>query len=324
MPWFEEWLAHPDLDDPYWERYRATPAVHSSTVPTLLIGGWHDWFADQTLYQYAALRDRGVDVGLTMGPWAHLSVDPAVATTESLAWLGSHLPVQGADPAPARPDRVRVYVTGGGRWRGLPDWPPADRTEQTWYLQPGGALAPHEPPRDGGTTSFTYDPADPTPSVGGRLLTFRAGARDNRRLEARDDVRTFTTEPFEADVELLGGARVRLCLTSDNPYADVFVRLCDVDPKGRSLNVTDRLVTLDPADGAERPVEVTLPDTAHRFRAGHRLRLQVSGGAHPRYARNQGTGEPLGQATHGVPVTHRIGHSAASPSSVTLSVRAPA
>src|SRR4051794_26707565 len=158
---------------------------------------------------------------------------------------------------------------------------------------------------------------DPTPSVGGRVLAHRAGRRDNRRLEARPDVRTFTTAPLEFPVELLGGAKVRLFLDSDNPYADVFLRLCDVDARGRSVNVTDRLVRLDPVDGeatrsGERTVEATLPDTAHRFRAGHRIRLQVSGGAHPRYARNLGTGEPIGQATRGVPVTHRIGHDVAA------------
>jgi predicted acyl esterase len=87
--------------------------------------------------------------------------------------------------------------------------------------------------------------------------------------------------------------------------------------------VTDRLVRLDPAQGeqpaaGERKVEATLPDTAHRFLAGHRIRLQVSGGAHPRYARNLGTGEPIGQATRAVPVTERIRHSTATPSSVIL------
>ena len=87
--------------------------------------------------------------------------------------------------------------------------------------------------------------------------------------------------------------------------------------------MTDRLVRLDPGPGeepasGERTVETTLPDTAHRFRAGHRIRLQVSGGAHPRYARNLGTGEPAGQGTTGVPVSHRIGSGSASPSSVTL------
>lgn len=324
-PWFDEWLDHPDLSDPYWDRYRATLAVHSSTVPTLLVSGWQDWFVEQTLYQYAALRDRGVDVGLTMGPWSHLAIDPKVTTADSLAWLATHLPVDETAPAPVRSDRVRVYVTGANEWRGMADWPPVGRVDRTWFLHAEGRLADEAPPEDGGETSFRYDPMNPTPSVGGRVLTVRAGRRDNRRLEARDDVRTFTTDPLESPVELLGGAGIQLCLTSDNPYADVFLRLCDVDSRDRSINVTDRLVRLDPAGGevpttGERLVEATLPDTAHRFGAGHRIRLQVSGGAHPRYARNLGTGEPAGQATHGEPVTHRIVHSAAAASSITLPV----
>ncbi|HEV7189169.1 MAG TPA: CocE/NonD family hydrolase [Blastococcus sp.] len=321
-PWFDEWLDHPDLSDSYWDRYRATPAVHSSTVPTLLIGGWQDWFVEQTLYQYAALRDRGVDVGLTVGPWAHLGIDPAVTTPESLAWLTTHLPVDGAPPAAPRPSRVRVFVTGARTWRSMPDWPPAT-TDHSWYLAPSGRLTDDPPTGPSEPTTFRYDPMNPTPSVGGRILAGSAGQRDNTELEARDDVRTFTTGPLRTPVELQGGARVRLTVESDNPYADLFLRLCDVEPNGRSVNITDRLVRLDPAPGegvatGERTVEATLPDTAHRFRAGHRIRLQVSGGAHPRFARNLGTGEPLGAATHGVPVTHRICHGSTSPSSVTL------
>jgi putative CocE/NonD family hydrolase len=326
-PWFDEWVDHPDLADPYWNRYRATRAVRSSTVPALLIGGWQDWFLEQTLYQYRVLRDRGVEVGLTVGPWAHLTVDAATATREGLAWLARHMPVRGAEPGPGRPDRVRVYVTGAEQWRGMPDWPPPT-TERTWFLAGAGYLAGagllrDSPPPEGGTTSFRYDPLDPTPSVGGRVLARRAGRRENTHLELREDVVTFTSAALAEPVELMGGARVRLCLTSDNPCADVFVRLCDVDPKGRSLNVTDRLVRLDPEPGeepasGERPVEVTLPDTAHRFLAGHSLRLQVSGGAHPRYARNPGTGEPPGTAVLTRPVVHHIAHSAASPSSLTL------
>jgi putative CocE/NonD family hydrolase len=304
--------------------------VHSSTVPALLVGGWQDWFLEQTLYQYRVLRDRGVDVGLTVGPWTHLGIDAGVSTAEALGWLGRYLPVRG-EPGPARTDRVKVWVTGLERWRGMPDWPPPT-TERTWYLTgasyiAGAGLLRDTPPTESASwTSFRYDPMKPTPSVGGRVLSRRAGRRDNTSLELREDVVTFTSAALAEPVELLGAARVRLCLTSDNPYGDVFVRLCDIDTQGTSVNVTDRLVRLDPRPGEEpvsgrqREVEVTLPDTAHRFLAGHQLRLQVSGGAHPRYARNMGTGEPVGRATHGVPVIHRIEHSAASPSSVTLPV----
>ncbi|MEU2351160.1 CocE/NonD family hydrolase [Modestobacter sp. NPDC049651] len=311
VPWFEEWIAHPDLDDPYWDRYRATAAVHSSTVPALLVGGWQDWFLEQTLEQYRVLRDRGVDVGLTVGPFAHLNLDSALAVRESLAWLDAQL-----GDGPPRPDRVRVFVTGADRWRALPDWPPATR-DRTWQLAAGRLV---DGPGDDGTTVFRYDPVDPTPSVGGRTLGRLAGRRDNTGLEARDDVRTFTTDPLPAPVELLGAARVRLVADPDNPHADLFVRLTDVDRRGRSVNVTDRLVRLDPVAGepapaGQRTVETTLPETAHRFAAGHRLRLQVSGGAHPRFARNLGAGEPLGEATRAVPVTHRLRHAG---SAVTL------
>ncbi|MBN1093313.1 CocE/NonD family hydrolase [Blastococcus sp. TML/M2B] len=320
-PWFDEWMDHPDLADPYWDRYRATPAVHSSTVPTMLIGGWQDWFLEQTLYQYGVLRQRGVDVALTLGPWAHLGIDPAVTTPESLAWLAIHLPVDGAPPAPERPEPVRVHVSGARTWRTLPDWPPV-ATERTFHLAGGGRLV-DDAPVEAAVTRFTYDPTDPTPSIGGRVLANSAGQRDNRALEARADVRTFTTEPLRRPVEVQGGVRVRLVVESDNPYADVFVRLCDVQPNGASINVTDRLVRLDPAPGEVpraglRTIETTLTDTAHRFRAGHRIRLQVSGGAHPRYARNLGTGEPLGKATRSRPVTHRIRSGGPTPSSITL------
>lgn len=323
-PWFDEWLQHPDLADPYWERYRATAALRTTTVPTLLIGGWQDWFLEQTLEQYAALRARGVDVALTVGPWAHLSMEERVVAAESLEWLNRHLPAEAAASPQARKGRVHVYVTGLRGWRSLPDWPPAT-TARTWYLASGGRLADRPSPVPNSVTEFSYDPMHPTPSVGGRLLIGGTGRRDNRRLEARADVRTFTSPPLAEPVEVLGAPTVQLFCESDNPYSDVFVRLCDVDPAGRSLNVTDRLLRLDPAAGedpgnAQRKLWVTLPGTAHRFLRGHRIRLQVSGGAHPRYARNLGAGEPLGQGTAARGVNHRILHDVSAPSSVRLPV----
>src|SRR4051812_37702061 len=90
----------------------------------------------------------------------------------------------------------------------MPDWPPTGRTDRTWYLGSGGRLDDAPTTDDGAATNFRYDPMDPTPSVGGRVLAHRAGRRDNRRLEARADVRAFTTAPLEEPAELLGGAPV--------------------------------------------------------------------------------------------------------------------
>ena len=317
-PWFREWVSGPDPEGPYWDPYRATDALHRSTVPTLLVGGFQDPFLDQTLEQYQVLRSRGVEVGLTVGPWTHLGIDMSVIVPESLAWLDAHLAGEG--PAPRRRP-VRVWVGGRKQWQDLDAWPPpAGVAGQVWQLQPHGRLSPSAPA--GGATTFRYDPADPTPSVGGRVLAVGgAGVQDNTRLEARPDVVTFTSVPLSVPVEVLGAPVAELQVSSDNPHIDLFARLCDVDRRGRSRNITDRIVRV-PVDGTApgeaRTVRITLDDTAHQFQAGHRVRLQVSAGAHPRYARNLGTGEPDGTGTTMRPATITIHHSGGLCSTLTL------
>jgi predicted acyl esterase len=108
--------------------------------------------------------------------------------------------------------------------------------------------------------------------------------------------RSYTTAPLGSDVEVIGEVSAEIWFRSSLRHADVFARLCDVDPDGRSRNVCDGLVSLTGADELSC-ARVRLWPTAHRFRAGHRIRLQVSSGAFPRYARNLGTGEPLPNAT---------------------------
>ena len=160
--------------------------------------------------------------------------------------------------------------------------------------------APAESPPD----RYRYDPADPTPAVGGARMVRDSGRRDNTALEARPDVLTYTTAPLEADTEVIGEVSAEIWFSSSLAYADVFVRLCDVDPRGRSWNVCDGLTSLTGADEVTRAT-VRLWPTAHRFKRGHRIRVQVSSGAFPRYARNPGSGEPL--ATRHPPAGGRPG-----------------
>jgi hypothetical protein len=119
-------------------------------------------------------------------------------------------------------------------------------------------------------------------------------------------VLTFTSEPFGAPVDVIGPVSIRVRARGSGPHFDVFARLCDVDPRGRSWNVCDGLVRIrDGGDWSE--ITVPMSATAHRFGAGHRLRVQVSGGAHPRFMRNTGTGEPPATATRLVPVDISVG-----------------
>jgi putative CocE/NonD family hydrolase len=147
-----------------------------------------------------------------------------------------------------------------------------------------------------------------------------AGRVENTKLEARPDVLTYTTPPLEEDVEVIGEVSAEIWFRSSLPFADVFVRLCDVDPRGRSHNVCDGLISLTGADELTLTT-VTLWPTAHRFKRGHRIRVQVSSGSFPRYARNPGTGEPHATATTLRAADQTVYHDPAHPSAIILPTR---
>ncbi|MFG2141024.1 CocE/NonD family hydrolase [Streptomyces sp. NPDC048650] len=310
VPFLEEAMAHPDPEDAHWHGVDMGVAAERLTVPTSLVTGWHDVALDQTLQQYGRLRRAGCETALLVGPWTHHSALekgwPEVFA-ESLAWLRAHLC---DDRSGLRRTRARVHLGGRRTWQDLPDWPPAT-THRRWYLTEGGTLSTEAPDGASPPQSFRYDPADPTPSVGGPLLSKSSGHQDNTALEARDDVLTFTTAPLTEPVQVLGPVSVALAVGTGTGHADVFARLCDVDGRGRSTNVCDGLRRLEPTGAAPAAVTVAMSSTAYRFAAGHRIRLQVSGGAHPRFARNTGSGEPLATATRLIPVDLSLHHPSA-------------
>ncbi|MEU7997322.1 CocE/NonD family hydrolase [Micromonospora sp. NPDC049060] len=327
VPFFQEWLRHHTPDAGYWRTRVFGDRIAEVHAPVAMVSGWHDIFLPAQLRDFAALRAAGARPRLTVGPWTHGSPGLFLAALrDGLDHLDAHLAGRTTGAGVTAPVRVHVGGAGGG-WRDLPDWPPP-AVPTPWHLHPDGGLstaAPVASPPD----RFHYDPADPTPSLGGPLLVAqRAGPVDNRPVEARPDVLTFTSAPLAAAVEVIGPVRAEIHLRSELSHLDVFVRLCDVDRRGRSWNVCDGLVRVAPdrfptdSAGVVR-VPVELWPTAHRFARGHRLRVQVSGGAHPRYARNPGTGEPLGTA-----VTLRAGwreilHDPQCPSAVLLPIMSP-
>ena len=301
-PWYESWLEHPDPSDPFWTALRSKDALDRVQIPGLLIGGWQDLFLGQTLVQYRHLHRREVPVALTVGTWTHTHMMGKGAPTvirESLHWLDAHM---AGIATPAR-SPVRVHINGHG-WIDLADWPPT-MPEQVLYLQPAGRLANTEPDATAPPSVFTYNPADPTPTVGGRLLSPEGGYRNDTRLAQRADVLSFTGDPLPADLYVVGTPVIELSHSSDNPYNDVFVRVSQVNAKGRSVNVTDGFRRLTTDSGV---VRIELDAVAHRLPAGSRIRVLVAGGSHPRFARNLGTDEPPIAGRRLVSATHTVHH----------------
>jgi putative CocE/NonD family hydrolase len=163
-------------------------------------------------------------------------------------------------------------------------------------------------PQECEADTFDYDPSKPTPALGGALLGMHGGPKDNRPLESRPDVLCYTSNLMDKELEIIGLVSVELYVQSSLEYTDFFARLCDVDPDGRSINICDGIVRLSPERFAKSQdgiscVQIELAPTAHCFLPGHRIRLQISSGAHPRFARNLGSGEPLATA-----VTMKVAH----------------
>jgi putative CocE/NonD family hydrolase len=323
LPYYRANFEHPQRDDPFWQSTDLSNCISAVTAPALQITGWYDFFLRETLADYATLRAAGRNPYLTIGPWAHTALPVSMESMRlGLAWFDAHLKGN-ASRLPAQP--LQVYVLGGGIWRGMESWPPPSRPVQ-WFLQSDHQLRLFTPVDDNPPSVYRYNPADPTPALGGAFFSARqGGARDNRPLEARSDVVYYTSPELENDVEIMGAPRVTLYVRSSRPHTDFFARICDVYPDRRSFNITDGLLRLAPGVGETQPdgtlrIELPLWPTACRFGRGHRIRLQVSSGAHPRWSRNLGTGEAIGTGTRMLCAEQRIYHDHMHLSHVTLPV----
>jgi len=281
VAWFREAQFQTQPDDAWWVARDFSDGVTRVKADVQMVTGWYDAFTPWQLEDYAALQAAGRQPQLIIGPWSHVQEGLiAAGVREGLAWLRGHLH---DDWSLANRAPVRIYVTGErdhGGWRELERWPPDESAaRQMWPAGDGRLLWKPTSPETGGSTRYRYDPSDPTPSVGGPIMITAKTVRDNRKLEARADVIAFTTEPLDGPLEAIGPARVELFARASEPYFDLFARVCDVDPEGVSRNVCDALASVAPGrferseeDGAWR-VGFELWPLAHRFAAGHRIRL---------------------------------------------------
>ena len=265
-----------------------------------------------------------------VGPWIHVAgsltcagdVDFGTDSTRDLleielAWFDRWL--RGTDNGADRLGPLEIFVMGANRWRSESEWPLARTRFTPWYLHSeGGAnsamgdgtLSPEPPGTGPGADAdrFTYDPMFPVPTRGGcnccNPEIVEWGAYDQRDVEARSDVLVYTSAPLERDMEVTGPVVAKLYASTDGPDTDFTAKLVDVSPDGRAINLCDGIVRgryregtgaqrlLDP--GAVYEFTVDLWPTSNVFRAGHRIRLDISSSNFPRFDRNPNTGARWG------------------------------
>ncbi len=326
VAFWRDFVQHASPGDEFWAGADHDRADLARLPPASMVTGWWDLFLPLQLRDYEALRAAGGTARMVVGPWLHGEPGELGAITrEDVAWLEHHL--RGGPPPSGPP--VRVFLQQAGTWLDFQEWPPP-AIVTAYYLHASGRLSRDAESGAAPPGMFIYDPADPTPSAGGPLLQPPGKQVDNRAIEARPDVLTYTTDPFPASQDLVGPVSARIFVRTGRRHADLFVRVCDVDVNGVSRNIVDGIRRLSPqtvpgpdvqigADGI-LAVEVELYPTAYRVRAGHRIRVQISGGAFPRFARNFGTAEPFGAATTAVRCQFEIHHDSRHPACVLLPV----
>jgi putative CocE/NonD family hydrolase len=316
VPFWQDWLQHSCAEDPWWAPMSFRKRIGSTNRPISMVAGWFDIFVPWQMQDFIALRRAGCESRITVGPWSHSDKQIIRASVhDAIDWLNRHLLDQPGEP---RPKPVKLYVIGADEWRYFSEWPPRECIAERQYLQPERTLLDRMPV-ESEPDQYCYDPMNPTPSLGGPALEAIPYSVDNASLEARTDVLTYTSQAWPQHRDMIGTVSAQLYASSSAPSADFFVRLCDVDTQGVSRNICDGLCRVRfESNPSPKRVDIELWPTAYRIAAGHRVRVQISSGAFPRWARNLGGLEPIATQTQARTAIQSIHHSPSYPSCVTL------
>ena len=356
-PYYEDWLKHPTYDD-YWKEWSIEENYPNIQVPALTIAAWYDIFLGGSLRNYVGMRDHAgnpdarakqrlvVAIGghsgwqrqvgiLDFGPDSPFDENEITVEWYEYLFLGKQN--QFADSS--KP--VSIFVMGKNHWRSEAAWPPAEMKPVRYYLQSmgkantatgDGILSTTAKP--GAQDTYIYDPAKPVPTVGGALCCdaehLKPGPRDQREVEAREDVLVYSTPPLERDLEVTGPITLELYASSSAADTDFTGKLVDVRPDGTAINLTDGILraryrnstskaeAIEP--GKVYEYKIDLWTTSNVFLKGHRLRLEVSSSNFPRFDRNLNTGKDAASSSEFVKATNMIYHDNSHPSALILPV----
>ncbi len=321
--WRNDALLHPDYDD-YWKKFAIDDDVEDINLPAFHIGGWYDIFSQGTINAFKQYQENGGDGAkgkqkLIMGPWTHggkyvVKQGELTYPTNSLLsnvehpfqWFKYYLKDVGSvDNIPT----VQYYVMGacgeddapGNEWRETDSWP-VPAYDAKLYLTTDNKLLWHTED-DNDSLTFTSDPRNPTPTIGGANLEIANGPMDQRSLDSRTDLLQFETDPFPVPIEITGELQFSCYLSITTLDADICVRVCDVYPDGREMLILDGALDLRFRNGVDHEELLTPGDIYHVtfslwstsiiINRGHKLKIFVSGNNYPRFEVNPQDGSTL-------------------------------
>lgn len=356
LPFYRDAVRHATYDE-FWSGYGLRGRYGEVETPAYFITGWYDNLLHEAFKLHAGWKTQSRTdesrrrTRLLVGPWSHQniggsepfgSIDFGQAAAldiveEHLRWYDRRL--RGIDNGIDAEPPIRIFVMGENAWRSESEWPLA-RTEFTRFylhsLQAANSLAgdgtlstthPEAEPAD----TFSYDPNDPVPTLGGSFMMLaNSGPWDRRPVERRDDVLVYRSARLEEDVEVTGPVAVTLYASSDAPDTDFSAALVDCYPDGRAVVICEGILPARCRESLTHPtliepgevyeLRVDLWETSNLFKRGHRIGLEISSSNFPRFARNLNTGAVPGLSAELRVANQTVYHDAQRPSHLTLPV----
>ncbi|MFP6583867.1 MAG: CocE/NonD family hydrolase [Candidatus Hydrogenedentota bacterium] len=321
------------------EKWKATDLIHhrhNIDIPMYNFGGWYDMFAKGAVNNFVALQYHGREGAkgnqkLWMGPWAHsplhgdLEYPDAIGLDrgfdEEMRWFNYWLKGEqnGIMDEPAMTyhhiaSARKGAVSDKNRFFETDQWPPVSK-DTRFYLTSDNSLSTARPTNPESATSYTFDPANPIPTVGGanynnfpRDFPIRVGPVDQREIPDRQDYLRFTTPALEDDVTIQGRIEFELWASTDAVDTDFMVKLVDVYPDGYEAIVLDTPIRTRYRDGREpgdirmmtpgKPelMVIDLWNMSMTFEKGHKIAVHISSSNFPRFEVNPNTGEAPGSS----------------------------
>jgi putative CocE/NonD family hydrolase len=352
-PLWNEQIEHSKLDS-WWEPLRYQSKFDRIRVPVLGISGWYDDEQIGTPLNFAGMTTKGHESvrrsqKLLMGPWPHainsgtklgaVEFGPTAVIDLTGLWLRwFDYWLKGIDNGIMKEPPVRIFIMGENVWRDENEWPLARTRWTKYFLHSGGrantlsgngtlsTAEPAEEPSD----SYSYDPAKPVPFLTDASFAQIGGPDDYREVEQREDVLVYTSAELTEDTEVCGPIRMKLFASSSARDTDFMAKLIDVWPNGFAQRLTDGMVRARFREGMDKPssiepdrvygYDLDLWNTCQTYKKGHRIRVEVSSSAFPKYDRNLNTGAPLGKTSEMKVADQKIFHSKQYPSHVVLPI----
>ena len=348
IPFYRQAIEHYTFDD-FWKAYSVRDRYGDIDAPAFIMTGWYDNLLHEgfRLFRGWSQEARSPEARrfskLLVGPWTHSSGHD-VPSGEFFDYIGEQLRwndrrLKGIDNGMDDEPPIRIWVMGENEWRFENEWPLERTRYMDYYIHSAGGAntllgdgvlstdAPGAEPPD----TYSYDPEDPVESLGGQIMGRGvSGPMDRRPVERRPDVLVYTTEPLDQDVEVTGPITLTLFASSNAPDTDFTGTLADVHPDGKAISLCEGLMRARYRESVEEPTLITpgevyefkvdMWETSNLFKAGHRIRLEISSSNFPRFDRNMNTGARPGFDTEMKVADQTIYHDAQRPSRLTLPV----